>query len=80
MVKVHYIGTRPCLLDGFYIHNDEVRDVTEETAKTLANDPNFEVPDLQAARSEPVYASAPDLPFEIVEEPARKVSKRGKKK
>ena len=36
--------------------------------------------EVQAVTPEPVYESVPDLPFEIVEEPVKKVSKRGKKK
>jgi hypothetical protein len=82
MVKILYKGTRPFMLDGLYIHNDEVRNVTEETAKSLEGNPNFEIVDQPAVMvtPEPVYEIEPDLPFEIVEEPVRKVSKRGKKK
>jgi hypothetical protein len=88
MVKVRYVGKRPCLLDGFYIHNDEVRNISENTALSLDGNADFEFLDQPAVvvTPAPIYEidPLPALP-QIGEElpnlgEEKQLKKRGKKK
>jgi hypothetical protein len=85
MAKIKNVGRGTRRIVGTFMLPGEELELPDALAKKLIGDDDFVITWGEAVVSEvvipePVYESAPDLPFEIVEEPVKKVSKRGKKK
>ena len=58
MKKIRYLGKRPRMVNGRYMHNDEIRKMDEREFASLAGDPDFEVVGQTQTPVEPVEASA----------------------
>jgi len=90
MAKIKNVGSGPRMVVDKFMSPGEERELPAALAKKLIGDDDFLITwgvgeeesavIFEVVIPEPVYDSVPDLPFEIVEEPVRKVSKRGKKK